>query len=98
MNAATASRPATTLATFLAGLQAGMIAVCWMLAWLGSERHVAAAQLLTAENLMASVLHGKAQSAAASAPVRFPAWPYTSFCTVCWERIRTGRPQPADRS
>src|ERR1022692_4646750 len=31
----TAHRPANPLAVSLAGLQAGMIGICWMLAWLG---------------------------------------------------------------
>jgi hypothetical protein len=59
MNAATASRPPATLATFLAGLQAGMIAVCWMLAWLGVSAMWQRRSFWTAENLMASVFHGE---------------------------------------
>jgi len=58
MNAATASRPTDPLATFLAGLQAGMIAVCWMLAWLGVSAMWQRRSFWTAENLMASVFHG----------------------------------------
>jgi hypothetical protein len=59
MNAATASRPTATFATFLAGLQAGMIAVCWMLAWLGVSAMWQRRSFWTAENLMASMFHGE---------------------------------------
>jgi hypothetical protein len=59
MNAATSSRPTATVATFLAGLQAGMIAVCWMLAWLGVSAMWQRRSFWTAENLMASVFHGE---------------------------------------
>ena len=54
----TAHRPADPLAVFLAGLQAGMIGICWMLAWLGLSAVGQRRSFWTAENLMASVFHG----------------------------------------
>ena len=60
MNASTAHRPATPLEIFLAGLQAGMIGICWMLAWLGLSAMGQRRSFWTAENLMASVFHGDA--------------------------------------
>src|ERR1035437_10252922 len=54
----TAHRPADPLAVFLAGLQAGMIGICWMLAWLGLSAMGQRRSFWTAENLMASVFHG----------------------------------------
>jgi hypothetical protein len=54
----TAHRPANPLAVFLAGLQAGMIGICWMLAWLGLSAMGQRRTFWTAENLMASVFHG----------------------------------------
>ena len=56
----TAQRPANPLAIFLAGLQAGMIGICWMLAWLGLSAMGQRRSFWTAENLMASVFHGGA--------------------------------------
>ena len=56
----TAQRPANPLAIFLAGLQAGMIGICWMLAWLGLSAIGRRRSFWTAENLMASVFHGNA--------------------------------------
>src|ERR1035437_6021556 len=56
----TAHRPADPLAVFLAGLQAGMIGICWMLAWLGLSAMGQRRSFWTAENLMASVFHGDA--------------------------------------
>jgi hypothetical protein len=56
----TAHRPANPLAIFLAGLQAGMIGICWMLAWLGLSAMGQRGSFWTAENLMASVFHGDA--------------------------------------
>ena len=53
-------RPANPLAVFLAGLQAGMIGICWMLAWLGVSAMWQRRSFWTAENLMASVFHGDA--------------------------------------
>ena len=56
----TAHRPANPLAVSLAGLQAGMIGICWMLAWLGLSAIGQRRSFWTAENLMASVFHGDA--------------------------------------
>lgn len=58
MNASTAHRPANPFTIFLAGLQAGMIAGCWMLAWLGFSALGQRRSFWTAENLMATVFHG----------------------------------------
>ncbi len=58
MNASTAHRPANPLTIFLAGLQAGMIGICWMLAWLGASAAAQRRSFWTAENLMASIFHG----------------------------------------
>jgi hypothetical protein len=60
MGVATESRSATTASVFLAGLQAGMIAVGWMLAWMGVSAKWQGRSFWTAENLMASVLYGDA--------------------------------------
>src|ERR1017187_1412226 len=56
----TPHRPAKPLALFLAGLQAGMIGIGWMLAWLGLSAMGQRRTFWTAENLMASVFHGDA--------------------------------------
>src|ERR1035441_8353765 len=56
----TAHRPANPVAVFLAGLQAGMIGICWMLAWLGLGAMGQRRSFWTAENLVASVFHGGA--------------------------------------
>jgi hypothetical protein len=56
----TAHRPADALSVFLAGLQAGMIGICWMLAWLGLSAMGQPRGFWTAENLMSSVFHGHA--------------------------------------
>ena len=58
MNASTAQRPATSLEILLAGLQAGMIAICWMLAWMGLSAMGQRRSFWTAENLIATLLHG----------------------------------------
>ena len=58
MNASTAHRPANPLAVFLAGLQAGMIGICWMLVWLGLSAKGQGRSFWTAENLIATVFHG----------------------------------------
>ena len=58
MNASTAHRPVNPLELFLAGLQAGMIGICWMLAWLGVSAMEQRRSFWTAENLMATVFHG----------------------------------------
>jgi hypothetical protein len=56
----TPHRLAKPLAVFLAGLQAGMIGIGWMLAWLGLSAMGQRRTFWTAENLMASVFHGDA--------------------------------------
>jgi hypothetical protein len=56
----TPHRPAKPLAVFLAGLQAGMFGIGWMLAWLGLSAMGQRRTFWTAENLMASVFHGDA--------------------------------------
>jgi hypothetical protein len=58
MNASMERRPANALAIFLAGLQAGTIAVLWMLAWMGLSAMWQRRSFWSAENLMASVLAG----------------------------------------
>jgi len=60
MNASTAQRPADPVSIFLAGLQAGMIAVCWMLAWFGLSAMTQRRSFWSAENLLATVFHGDA--------------------------------------
>ena len=60
MNASMERRPANSLAVFLAGLQVGMIAVLWMLAWMGVSALWQRRGFWSAENLMASVLRGNA--------------------------------------
>ena len=60
MNASTAQRPANPFTIFLAGLQAGMIGSCWMLAWLGVSAAAQRRSFWTAANLMASVFPGDA--------------------------------------
>jgi hypothetical protein len=60
MDVATDSRPATTASVFLAGLQSGMIAAGWMLAWMGVSAKWQGRSFWTSENLMASVLYGDA--------------------------------------
>ena len=60
MNATPAHRPVNLPAVFLAGLQAGMIGICCMLAWLGMSAAGQGRSFWTAENLMASVFHGEA--------------------------------------
>src|ERR1044071_4243347 len=58
MDPATDSRPAPTLSVFLAGLQAGMLGICWMLIWLGISAEWQRRSFWTAENLMASAFYG----------------------------------------
>jgi hypothetical protein len=58
MDNATESRSASTAFVFLAGLQAGMIGVCGMLAWLGVSARWQQRSFWTSENLMASVFYG----------------------------------------
>jgi hypothetical protein len=49
-----------SLSTFLAGLQAGMLGVWWMLAWMGASAVWQRRSFWTPENLMASVFYGNA--------------------------------------
>jgi hypothetical protein len=60
MNASTARQPANPLTIFLAGLQAGMMGICWMLAWMGVSAVEQRRGFWTAENLMASIFHSDA--------------------------------------
>jgi len=60
MDDATESRPPSTAFVFLAGLQAGMIAVCCMLAWMGMAALWEQRSFWTSENLMASICYGEA--------------------------------------
>jgi uncharacterized protein DUF6789 len=58
MDPATERHPAYALSAFLAGLQAGMLGVLWMLAWLGISAAWQQRSFWTAENLMASGFFG----------------------------------------
>jgi hypothetical protein len=58
MEPATERHPADALSAFLAGLQAGMLGVLWMLAWLGISAAWQQRSFWTAENLMASAFFG----------------------------------------
>jgi hypothetical protein len=60
MPAAMDRRSANSLAAFLAGLQAGMVGVWWMLAWMGATAVWQRRSFWTPENLMAGVFHGNA--------------------------------------
>jgi hypothetical protein len=60
MVAATKRRFAKSLPAFLAGLQAGMLGVWWMLAWMGASAVWQRGSFWTPENLMASVFYGNA--------------------------------------
>lgn len=60
MAPATETPRPTTLDVSLAGLQAGMLGVCWMLAWLGVSAKWQLRSFWTPENLMASVFYGDA--------------------------------------
>ena len=61
MDDATESRSPSTAFVFLAGLQAGMIGVSGMLAWLGASAFFGQHRSFwTSENLMASVFYGEA--------------------------------------
>jgi hypothetical protein len=60
MDDATQSRSASTAFIFLAGLQAGMIGVSGMLAWLGASALWQHRGFWTSENLVASVFYGEA--------------------------------------
>jgi hypothetical protein len=59
MDNATESRSPSTAFVFLAGLQAGMIGVCGMLAWLGASARWQNRSFWTSENLMASIFYGE---------------------------------------
>ncbi len=58
MDAATHARRASAFSALLAGLQAGTLGTCWMLAWLGVSATWERRSFWTAENLMASVFYG----------------------------------------
>jgi uncharacterized protein DUF6789 len=58
MDAATEKRPATALPAFLAGLQGGMLGVCWMLLWLDVSAIFERRSFWSPENLMASAFYG----------------------------------------
>src|SRR5215831_13564305 len=58
MDAATEIPPARGPAAFLAGLQAGMLGVLWMLGWFGISAAWQQRSFWTAENLMASSFYG----------------------------------------
>src|SRR5213079_3470681 len=60
MNDATPTPPAAARSVFLAGLQAGMMAVLVMLAWLGVSNTWQGRTFWTAPNQMATLLHGGA--------------------------------------
>ena len=60
MVAAMERRFAKSLSAFLAGLQAGMLGVWWMLAWMGTSAVWQRGSFWTPENLMASVFYGNA--------------------------------------
>src|SRR5947209_366470 len=59
MDANTVTRPAGTLQASMAGLQAGMVGVLWMLAWLGVSDAWQRRSFWTAENLFASAFYGE---------------------------------------
>ncbi len=58
MESAYESRRPSAASALLAGLQAGMLGVCWMLAWLGVSAAWQRRSFWTAENLMASAFYG----------------------------------------
>ena len=60
MVAATERRSARSLSAFFAGLQAGMLGVWCMLAWLGMSAVWQRLSFWTSENLMATVFYGNA--------------------------------------
>jgi hypothetical protein len=60
MPTATERRSASSLSALLAGLQAGMLGVWWMLAWMGASAVWQRHSFWTPENLMASVFYGNA--------------------------------------
>jgi hypothetical protein len=58
MDSATERVPGSVLTTFLAGLQAGMIAAFWMFVWLGVSSLWTRRNFWAPANIMATVLHG----------------------------------------
>ena len=62
MPAAMERRFAKSVPAFLAGLQAGMLGVWWMLAWMGASAVWQRGSFWTPENLMASVFYGGAST------------------------------------
>jgi hypothetical protein len=58
MDAATVNRPANP-PLFLTGMQAGMIAACWMLLWMGISSMWIGRSFWSAENIMATALSGE---------------------------------------
>ncbi len=58
MRVARERRATDTLSVFLAGLQAGMAAALWMLAWLGLSSVWRQGSFWAAENLWATTFHG----------------------------------------
>jgi hypothetical protein len=57
---APASKPLGRFGIFLAGLQAGMLAVLWMLAWMGLSAVWQRRSFWTSENLLATTFYGGA--------------------------------------
>jgi len=57
MEAAANPPPSASLDRFLAGLQAGMLGVLWMLAWMGVASAFERRSFWTPENLFATALH-----------------------------------------
>ena len=55
-----ASKPPGRFSFFLAGLQAGMLAVLWMLAWMGFTAMWQRRSFWTSENLLATTFYGGA--------------------------------------
>jgi hypothetical protein len=55
-----ASKPFGRFALLMAGLQAGMLAVLWMLAWMGSSAVWQRRSFWTSENLLATIFYGGA--------------------------------------
>jgi hypothetical protein len=60
MDTATERPAAGVFSASLAGLQAGMVGVLWMLAWLGLSAKWQTRSVWTSENLMASMFYGSA--------------------------------------
>jgi hypothetical protein len=60
MESATENRHGDALSFFLAGLQAGLIGLFWMLAWMGVSDVLHRRGFWTAENLLASIFRGDA--------------------------------------